>query len=60
MNASIYNNSGNQVMNIGDFVSNEFNTKQYKTVDTGSLINGVYYFVLTGNNKKITKPFIKN
>jgi hypothetical protein len=47
-------------MNIGDFVSNEFNTKQYKTVDTGSLINGVYYFVLTGNNKKITKPFIKN
>ena len=59
MNASIYNNSGNQVMNIGDFVSNEFNTKQYKTVDTGSLINGVYYFVLTGNNKKITKPFIK-
>jgi hypothetical protein len=60
MNASIYNNSGNQVMNIGDFVSNEFNTKQYKTVDTGGLINGVYYFVLTGNNKKITKPFIKN
>ena len=60
MNASIYNNSGNQVMNIGDFVSNEFNTKQYKTVDTESLINGVYYFVLTGNNKKITKPFIKN
>jgi hypothetical protein len=60
MNASIYNNSGNQVMNIGDFVSNEFNTKQYKTVDTGSLINGIYYFVLTGNNKKITKPFIKN
>lgn len=60
MNASIYNNSGYQIMNIGDFVSNEFDTRQYKTIDAASLMNGIYYFVLTGNNKKITKPFIKN
>ncbi len=60
MNASIYNNIGGIVMNVGDFTSDEFNLKHLKTVDVGNLMNGVYYFILSGYNKKITKPFIKN
>jgi hypothetical protein len=60
MNASIYNNVGRLVMNVGDFTSDEFNLKQYKTVDVGNLMSGVYYIILSGYNKKITKPFIKN
>lgn len=60
MNASIYDNNGRQVINVGDFTSDEFNTKQIKTIDVSNLMNGVYHFILTGYNKKITKPFIKN
>lgn len=60
MNASIYNNIGGIVMNVGDFTSDEFNLKHLKTVNVGNLMNGVYYFILSGYNKKITKPFIKN
>jgi hypothetical protein len=60
MIASIYNNIGGIVMNVGDFTSDEFNLKHLKTVDVGNLMNGVYYFILSGYNKKITKPFIKN
>lgn len=60
MNASIYDNNGRQVINVGDFVSDNFNTKQNKTIQVGNLMNGVYYFILSGYNKKITKPFIKN
>lgn len=60
MNASIYDNNGRQVINVGDFTSDEYNTRQLKTIDVGNLMNGVYHFVLTGYNKKITKPFIKN
>jgi len=60
MNASIYNNQGRVVMNVGDFTSDEFNTKQNKEVNVSNLMNGIYYLILSGNNKKITKPFIKN
>ena len=60
MNASIYNNIGGIVMNVGDFTSDEVNLKHLKTVNVGNLMNGVYYFILSGYNKKITKPFIKN
>jgi len=60
MNASIYNNQGRIVKNIGDFVYDEFNQKQNKEVDVSGLTSGIYYLILSGNNKKITKPFIKN
>ena len=60
MNASIYNNIGRLVMDAGDFTSDEFNLTHYKTVDVGNLMSGVYYVILSGYNKKITKPFIKN
>ena len=60
MNASIYNNQGRIVMNVGDFMSDEFNTRQTKEINVSNLMNGIYYLILTGNNKKITKPFIKN
>lgn len=60
MNASIYNNQGRVVMNVGDFTSDEFNTRQNKEVNVSNLMNGIYYLILSGNNKKITKPFIKN
>lgn len=60
MNASIYNNMGRMVMNVGDFSSDEFNLKHNKSVNVENLMNGVYYLILSGYNKKITKPFIKN
>jgi hypothetical protein len=60
MNASIYNNIGRLVMNVGDFTSDEFNLNHKETVDVGNLMSGVYYIILSGYNKKITKPFIKN
>ena len=60
MNASIYNNIGRLVVNVGDFTSDEFNLNHKETVDVGNLMSGVYYIILSGYNKKITKPFIKN
>lgn len=60
MNASIYNNLGRVVMNVGDFTSDEFNLNQLKSIDVGNLMDGIYYLILSGHNKKITKPFIKN
>lgn len=59
MNASIYDYLGNLKMNLGDFTADEVATKFTKNVSLPDLAQGQYLLVLSGYNKKITKPFIK-
>jgi hypothetical protein len=59
MNASIYDYQGKLMINLGDVESVGNVTKITKTVTQPELPQGGYLLVLSGYNKKITKPFIK-
>jgi hypothetical protein len=59
MNASIYDYQGKLMINLGDVESVGNVTKITKTVTQPELPQGEYMLVLSGYNKKITKPFIK-
>ena len=59
MNASIYDYQGKLMIDLGDVKSDNTVTKITKTVTQPELPQGNYLLVLSGYNKKITKPFIK-
>ena len=59
MNASIYDYQGNLMINLGDVKSEDNVTKFTRSVTQPELPQGNYMLVLSGYNKKITKPFIK-
>jgi hypothetical protein len=59
MNASIYDYQGKLILDLGDVKSEGGVTKITKIVTEPDLASGSYLLVLSGYNKKITKPFIK-
>jgi hypothetical protein len=59
MNAAIYDYQGKLLVNLGEIKSEGDITKILKEVSQPDLPQGNYLVVLSGNNKQITKPFIK-
>jgi len=59
MNASIYDYQGNLKVNLGDYTSEEVAAKFTTNVTIPEVASGTYLLVLSGYNKRITKPFIK-
>jgi hypothetical protein len=59
MNASIYDYQGNLKVNLGDYTSEEVASKFTTNVTIPEVSSGAYLLVLSGYNKRITKPFIK-
>jgi hypothetical protein len=59
MNAAIYDYQGKLLVNLGEIKSEGDITKISKEVSQPDLPQGNYLVVLSGNNKQITKPFIK-
>ena len=59
INASIYDYQGNLKVNLGDYTSEEVAAKFTTNVTIPEVASGTYLLVLSGYNKRITKPFIK-
>lgn len=59
MNASIYDYHGKLMIDLGNVNSDATNTKITKNISHPELSQGNYLLVLSGDNKQITKPFIK-
>jgi hypothetical protein len=59
INISIYDMNGKQVMNLGDYMSNNLEDKFYKTFDISQLSQGIYLVSLRDNHNRITKQLIK-
>jgi hypothetical protein len=59
MNVSIYDYQGKLMVNLGEVKAEGKVTKIQKTVTQPELPQGNYLLVLSGQNKQITKPFIK-
>ena len=59
MNVSIYDYQGKLMVNLGDVKAEGNVTKISKNVTQPELPQGNYLLVLSGQNKQITKPFIK-
>jgi hypothetical protein len=59
LNASIYDYNGRLILDLGDFATDDNRVKFSKNVNQQQLPEGMYLMILSGYNKRITKPFIK-
>ena len=59
VNVSIYDMTGKQLMNLGDYKSNDLENKFYKKFDVSHLSQGIYLVSLGDNHNRITKQLIK-
>ncbi len=59
MNASIYDNRGQLIQQVGQVSTNFMEKVAYKQIDMTSASTGNYYLVLNNYNKQLTKQFIK-
>jgi hypothetical protein len=59
LNASIYDYNGRLILDLGDFATDDNRVKFSKNVNQQQLPEGLYLMILSGYNKRITKPFIK-
>jgi hypothetical protein len=60
MNASIYDYSGNKLLDLGNVRTDDYQQTIVKNVNASRLTQGTYLVVLSDGNKIITKPFIKS
>lgn len=59
INASIYDITGKEVLNLGKIQSNDYDLKINKRLNVQGLANGVYQLVIFDSKNKTTKQFIK-
>jgi len=59
MNASIYDNRGQLIQQVGQVSTNFMEKVAYKQIDMTSASTGNYYLVLNNYNKQLTKQFLK-
>jgi hypothetical protein len=59
VNVSIYDMTGKQLMNLGDYKSNNLENKFYKKFDVSHLSQGIYLVSLGDNHNRTTKQLIK-
>lgn len=59
MKGYVYDYQGRKVLDLGDFKTDEVTTVITRAINAVNLAQGKYLLVMTNNEERITKPFIK-